>query len=63
MTLWERVIESFVVAAIAFISALIAISATEQILPDAMDLYTCALAFGLAFLVRFATLSEYEPEG
>ena len=63
MTLWERVIESFVVAAIAFISARIAISTTEHMLPGAMDLYTSFLAFGLAFLVRFATLSEYEPEG
>ena len=63
MTLWERVIESFVVAAIAFISALIAISTTEQAFPTSMDLYTSGLAFGLAFLVRFATLSEYEPEG
>ena len=63
MTLWERLIESVVVASIAFISALIAISTTEQVLPDMMDFYTSFLAFGLAFLVRFATLSEYQPEG
>jgi len=62
MTIFEQVLESLIVAAIAGVSALIAIAATEQILPDLIDLYTVGLATGLAFLVRFATLRDIEPE-
>jgi len=61
MTVYDQLIESLVVALIAGVSALVAISATEQILPDLMDLYTVGLATALAFLVRFATLREIAP--
>jgi len=62
MTIMEQVTESLIVALIAGVSALVAISATEQVLPDLMDLYTVGLATALAFLVRFATLREIEPD-
>jgi len=62
MTIKEQLLESVIVAGIAGISALIAIAATEQLLPDLIDLYTVGLATTLAFLVRFATLRDIEPE-
>jgi len=62
MTIAEQALESLIVAAIAGISALIAIAATEQVLPDRIDLYTVGLATTLAFLVRFATLRDIAPE-
>jgi len=59
----EDVIEGITIGVIAFVSALIAISATSGRFPCEYDLYTSGLAGLLAGLVRWATLSKYEPEG
>jgi len=61
MTLYDDLAQSGVVAAIAGISSLMAIAATQNGLPCVTDLYTTGLATALAFFVRFATLKEYEP--